>query len=163
MTNSFTTALASPASAADRASALALYGWLVGQWQFDATVHLPDAGTHRGHGHIAAGWVLDGRAIQDVWVLPGIFHGTTLRVFDPSREVWHILWSDPLHQYYGRQLGRGEGPDIVQLGRNDAGMATRWSFRDISADSFTWRGECCRDDGDDWQLEAEFRCRRVPQ
>lgn len=161
MMNLFTTALASAGPDAERADALALYGWLVGEWQFDATVHLPNANIHRGEGSIAAGWVLGGRAIQDVWVLPGIFHGTTLRVFDPSRDAWHILWSDPLHQYYGRQLGRAAGRDIVQLGHNDAGLATRWSFCDITAGSFTWRGEVGGAAGEDWRLEAEFLCRRV--
>ena len=160
MANAFMTVLTSAAPDVDRATGLALYGWLVGGWQFDATVYLADGQRHQGQGSIAAGWVLDGRAVQDVWLLPGIFHGTTLRIYDPAREAWHILWSDPLHQYYSRQLGRAEGRDIVQVGSNDAGTTTRWSFRDIAADSFTWRGETSSDGGQQWQLEAEFLCRR---
>ena len=146
--------------APERAAGLELYAWLIGTWTMDATVHLPDGNLHRGAGSIAVAWVLEGRAIQDVWVLPGMFHGTTLRVYDPTRDAWHILWSDLLHQYYSRQISRAEGQDIVQIGANDAGVPTRWSFRDITHDSFTWRGETSNDGGAHWQLEAEFLCRR---
>jgi hypothetical protein len=41
------------------------------------------------------------------------FYGTTLRVYDPGIDGWHILWSDPLRQFYSRQVGRALGPDIV--------------------------------------------------
>ncbi len=146
---------------ASRAQGLELYAFMVGAWSFEATVWPAEGGVHHGTGSIAAGWVLDGRALQDVWVLPGLFHGTTLRVYDPTRDGWHILWSDPLHQYYARQFGRAEGDDIVQLGQNDAGKPTRWSFRERGADRFTWRGEVSDDGGASWRLEAEFLCRRV--
>jgi hypothetical protein len=47
----------------------------------------------------------------------------------------HILWSDPLRQFYSQQIGRAHGPDIAQLGKSDDGTDTRWSFTDITADS----------------------------
>jgi len=47
----------------------------------------------------------------------GFFYGTTLRVYDPGIDAWHILWSDPLKQLYRRQIGRARGQDIVQEGR----------------------------------------------
>ena len=68
-TRSFIEALASAKPAADRADKMNLYGWLIGRWTMDATVHLDDGGTHRGPGEIHFGWVLEGRAIQDVWIL----------------------------------------------------------------------------------------------
>ena len=82
----------------DRAEQMKLYGWLIGAWRMDAVIHRDDGSTHTGQGDIAFGWVLEGRAIQDVWVLPGVFHGTTLRVYDPGLDAWHILWSDPVRQ-----------------------------------------------------------------
>ena len=92
------------------------------------------AASTRGAGEIHFGWVLEGRAIQDVWILPGVFYGTTLRVYDPGIDAWHILWSDPLRQFYTRQIGRARGSDIVQDGKNDAGEAVRWSFTEITPD-----------------------------
>jgi len=157
----FMKALHSEDPADDRARHLELYGWLIGDWVMDATVHMDDGTTFKGSGEIHFGWVLQGRAIQDVWILPGVFYGTTLRVYDPGLEAWHILWSDPLRQYYSRQLGRAQGNDIVQIGKNDAGMPLRWSFTDIKQNSFRWLGERSLDDSKSWQLQAEFRARRA--
>jgi hypothetical protein len=159
---SFIEALASDAPAADRAEKLQLYGWLIGCWTMDATLWLDNGDTHRGPGEVYFGWVLEGRAIQDVWILPGVFYGTTLRIYDPAIDAWHILWNDPLRQFYARQIGRAQGSDIVQLGKNDAGDTLRWSFTDITPTSFRWRGERSRDDGQSWQLQADFLVRRVP-
>ena len=146
--------------APDRADKLVLYGWLVGAWKMDAVVHMDDGSRHTGSGEIRFAWALEGRAIVDVWVLPGVFYGTTLRVYDPGIDAWHIIWSDPVRQYYARQIGRAQGADIVQLGKTDAGDAIRWRFTDITPDSFRWLGERSLDDGKIWQLQAEFLARR---
>lgn len=159
--SAFIDTLLSPGPAADRAGKMKLYGWLIGDWQFDAAVHRDDGTTHRGQGEIHFVWALDGRAIQDVWILPGLFYGTTLRVYDPGIDAWHILWSDPLKQLYTRQIGRARGKNIVQEGTAGDGVPIRWSFTDITADSFRWLGERSLDGGASWQLQAEFLARRV--
>lgn len=164
---SFIDALHSAGPAADRADKLKLYGWLIGPWTMDATVYRDDGTRHQGAGEIHFGWALEGRAIQDVWILPGVFYGTTLRIYDPGIDAWHILWSDPVRQVYTRQIGRAQGADIVQHGKNDAGEAVRWSFTQITPGSFRWTGERSRDDGKTWQLktwqlQAEFFAKRAP-
>jgi hypothetical protein len=147
--------------ASDRAEKMGLYGWLIGRWKMDAIVYRDDGTQYRGLGEIRFGWVLEGRAIQDVWILPGVFYGTTLRIYDPGIDAWHILWSDPVKQFYTRQIGRARGSDIVQEGTNEKGDNVRWSFTEIRADSFRWLGERSLDDGATWQLQAEFFARRV--
>jgi len=159
--DSFLEALHSDGPASDRADKMSLYGWLIGRWDMHAVVHLDDGSKHNGRGQIHFGWVLEGRAIQDVWILPGIFYGTTLRIYDPGLDAWHILWSDPLRQLYRRQIGRARGKDIVQEGTDDAGTPVRWSFVDITPDSFRWLGERSPDGGATWRLQAEFHARRV--
>ncbi|HUZ65015.1 MAG TPA: hypothetical protein VMU82_15020 [Acetobacteraceae bacterium] len=159
--SSFIAALHTDGPAPERADKMGLYGWLIGQWEMDATMHGDDGTRHRGRGEIHFAWALEGRAIQDVWILPGVFYGTTLRIYDPGLDAWHILWSDPLRQFYTRQIGRAQGPDIVQEGRNDAGDAVRWRFIDITPDSFRWLGERSTDGGKTWQLQADFLARRV--
>jgi hypothetical protein len=160
-TSPFIGALISEGAAPDRAGKMQLYGWLIGSWTMDAVVYRDDGTRHQGAGEIHFSWALEGRAIQDVWILPGVFYGTTLRVYDPGIDAWHILWSDPLRQYYARQIGRAQGDDIVQVGKNDD-ETVRWSFTDIAANSFRWIGERSRDDGKSWELRAEFLARRVP-
>lgn len=169
----FIESLHSAAPAPDRAGKLGLYAFLVGDWAFDATYHPGDGTSRRTTGEIHAGWVLGGRALQDVWIVPdrtqprpaapqfGDFHGSTLRVYDPSLDAWHILWSDPLRQTYFRQLARPRGRDIVQDGAGPDGAPHRWSFTEIAADSFRWTGEVSPDGGKTWTLYADYRARRV--
>lgn len=158
---SFIDALHTDKPAADRADKMKLYGWLIGDWTMDCTVHRDDGTLHRGQGEIHFGWVLEGRAIQDVWILPDFFYGTTLRIYDPGIDAWHILWNDPLRQFYGRQIGRAVGDTIVQHGTNSAGQTIRWSFTEITANSFRWLGERSFDDGQNWTLQADYLARRV--
>jgi hypothetical protein len=118
--------------------------------------------------------VLEGRAIQDVWVVPprGLqrtgdaaanvhVFGTTLRVYDPRIDAWQIQWTDPVTQSYLSMIGRREGNDIVQLGRNPNGNLIRWSFREITPATFVWRGEVSPDGGSTWRLDIEFLARRT--
>jgi hypothetical protein len=159
--SSFINALRANRSASDRADKMSLYGWLIGSWEMDAATFGEDGTQHKGRGEIHFDWVLEGRAIQDVWILPGVFYGTTLRIFDAGLDAWHILWSDPLKQFYMRQIGRAHGADIVQEGADDAGAAVRWTFTDITPNSFRWLGERSRDGSTTFQLQAEFLARRV--
>lgn len=153
--------------APDLAEKLGLYGWLVGSWEMDVVRYQPDGKTQKGDGEIHFGWVLGGRAIQDVWIAPrrasgypAQMFGTTLRVYDPGIDAWHIIWSDPVKQYYSRQTGRADGKDIVQTGTDARGENVRWRFTEITNDSFHWIGEHAAD-GQRWQTEVEFFARRV--
>jgi len=51
----------------------------------------------------------------------------------------------------------------VQLGTWPDGQLMRWSFRDITADSFLWRGELSADNGASWRVNTEFTARRRVQ
>src|SRR5262249_8970085 len=64
-------ALGADGPAAGFESELALFGQFVGSWELDRTEYTVDgrvASVHRGEWHF--GWVLGGRAIQDVWICP---------------------------------------------------------------------------------------------
>ena len=159
--------------AADRADKMGLYGWLIGRWTIDAIYHLNEGTIRRSRGEIHAGWVLEGRALQDVWIVPardaqradppspGDFYGTTLRVYDPKLDAWHILWSDPLNQVYRQQIGRAHGDDIVQDGTDETGAPVRWSFTEITPNSFRWLGERSADGGTTFRLLVDFLARRI--
>ena len=56
--------------AADRAEKLQLYGRFIGDWETMVIAHSPDGARHEGSGEIHFGWILEGRAIQDVWMIP---------------------------------------------------------------------------------------------
>ena len=171
--SSLVNALHADHPAADRADKMGLYGWLIGRWTIDAIYHLNEGTIRRSRGEIHAGWVLEGRALQDVWIVPardaqradppgpGDFYGTTLRVYDPKLDAWHILWSDPLNQVYRQQIGRAHGDDIVQDGTDETGAPVRWSFTEITPNSFRWLGERSADGGTTFRLLVEFLARRI--
>ena len=158
--HSFAQALLSDGPSTDLSGKMSLYGQFIGDWTMDGTVHLGHT-THRGSGEIHFAWVLQGRAIQDVWIFPGVFFGTTLRVYDSALDAWHILWSDPVIPYFARQIGRPDGPDIVQDGKNHANETIRWRFTKITPNSFHWIGERAIAGGG-YELEAEWFAKRVP-
>ena len=124
-------------------------------------------------GEIHAGWVLQGLAIQDVWMIPrlrdrqpgidplpgaGNWYGTTLRIYDPALDAWRILWSDPATNFFTQQIGRAQGRDIVQTGPDPRGGSMRWVFSEIEPRSFRWTGERAQDDRT-WRREVEISAR----
>lgn len=151
------------------------YGWLIGSWELDVLHYWGrdvSAQHLKGEAHFA--WVLEGRAVQDVWIMPRRsertappdkmlnMYGTTLRAWDPTIKGWRITWANPAGGHYETQIGRWHGRDVVQVGTRPDGMATRWSFREITADSFHWLGESKPATGDNgWRLEGEFRAHRI--
>ena len=69
--SAFISILHSDAPALEHADELKLYGQFVGDWNTDIVSYEPDGTRHRGQGEVHFGWVLHGRAIQDVWMIPG--------------------------------------------------------------------------------------------
>ncbi len=170
----FLDALHATGPSPDRGGNMDLYGWLIGSWALDVTRLRDDGSSWRRPGEWHFGWVLEGRAIQDVWIVPprgpgrhgdaaanGSSFGSTLRVYDPRIDAWHIQWTDPVLQAYLTMVGRKEGDDIVQLGRMPDGQQMRWSFSRITPSSFVWRAELSADGGATWRLTVEFHARRI--
>lgn len=170
----FLDALHSSGPAPELGDAAGVYGWLVGSWEM-RVVDLPADGPRReavGEWHFA--WVLEGRAVQDVFIVParplrdgpatprkGNRYGASIRVYDAAAGAWKVIWINPVNGVEEHLLGRRVGDEIVQEGRRADGSLIRWSFVDITADSFTWRGECSTDGGATWFLEAEFFGQRM--
>ena len=151
-----------------------VYGWLVGSWELDVLHYkAQDVSFKKLKGEAHFGWVLEGRAIQDVWIMPRPsdrtpqsdrshnMYGTTLRVWDPQIQAWQIRWINPVSGHEERQIGRRVGEEIVQIGARANGTSTRWRFTEITSDSFFWIGEGLRTDGKSWLLEGEFQARRI--
>jgi hypothetical protein len=149
------------------------YGWLVGSWHLEVRHYGVDVSALHIEGEAHFGWALEGRAVQDVWIMPRRsernadldrlrnMYGTTLRVWDPSLGAWRVTWINPVNGGRDELIGRRIGDDIVQIGTHANGTPIRWTFSEITPDSFRWRGEALEGDGRTWKLEGEFRARRL--
>jgi len=85
--------------ATEHADELMLFGQFVGSWELEWTGTGPDGQPAAMAGELHFGWVLGGRAVQDVWIVPGrgkpdegrpprAFHGSTIRFYDPTIDRW---------------------------------------------------------------------------
>jgi uncharacterized protein len=166
--------LFSTSPAAELGHSAALYAGLIGSWDVEV-IDFDDDGTARtkeGEWHF--GWALEGRAVQDVFIVPkrgqradtggsrcGNRYGTTLRYFDPVRRAWRITWINPVTGAYNRLDARQEGDVIIQEGADDDGKLLRWSFVELARERFHWIGEESTDGSASWRKRAEFFGRRT--
>jgi hypothetical protein len=151
-----------------------VYGWLVGSWELDVRRYLAvDVSAQNIKGEVHAGWTLEGRAVQDLWIMPRReersssldkrlnMYGTTLRSWDSSIRAWRITWNNPAGEHFEQQIGRWSGDQVLQVGTRPDGTPTRWRFTEITAESFHWLGESLAQDGITWTLEGEFMAKRT--
>jgi hypothetical protein len=158
-----------------RGSNADLYDGLLGDWEGEVVDHLPDGTDRRQTAEMHFARVLEGRAVQDLWIVPAIRdrrpeeiagdgnrYGTTLRVYDPKIDAWRVTWWNPVTGNETRLVGRRVGGHIVQTGSDGDGRLVRWVFDEVGPEAFHWRGDRSADGGQTWTCEAEFRVRRQP-
>jgi hypothetical protein len=136
-----------------------LFDRFVGTWDSDYDTYAADGSVTRASGEVLFGWIIDGRAIQDIWIghpRSGSgnerFIGTSLRFFDTQSGVWRVVWVAPTAGNVITLQGGAVGDRIVLEGQGSDGSSLRWSFNDIRPDAFVWRGETSRDAGKTWRL-----------
>lgn len=93
-----------------------LYGRLIGSWALDVRHYYGlDVTSQSLEGEAHFGWVLEGRAVQDVFIVSQnsgqsgdsgkvITYGSTLRVWDPTIQAWRITWTNPARNHREEQI-----------------------------------------------------------
>ncbi|HLZ62404.1 MAG TPA: putative glycolipid-binding domain-containing protein [Ktedonosporobacter sp.] len=156
----------------ERADQLQLFGQFVGDWEADWTGYQPDGkGSQTGKGEIHFAWVLEGRAIQDVWIFPtreelrqGVpmdEWGSTMRFYDPSIDVWKITFYGAVNNIVRTMTARAVGDEIWVEGNNLKGEPLRWVFSEITGQTFHWSNFVSRDGGQIWYMQEELEARRM--
>jgi len=139
---------------------------LVGTWDCDYSFLAEDGSVSHSKGDLRFGWIIDGRAIQDIWIsypkrpTDERSIGTSVRFFDAKAKVWRVVFVAPAFGLIYTLEGGAVGDRIVLEGKDGDGSSLRWSFNEIRDDSFTWRGESSRDGGKTWRLEEEHHMKR---
>jgi hypothetical protein len=148
-----------------------IYAGLIGQWDVEVRDHLADGSIRSAKGEWLFVRVLEGRAVQDIWISPrrseriaatervGNRYGSSVRTFDPNTRSWQVTWFNPVSGAFDVLRSRLADGKLIQQGRRPDGQEIRWTFLDITDSTFHWTGEALQPNGK-WQLEAEFLARR---
>ena len=148
-----------------------IYDWLIGSWNVEAIDYLEkEIIKSQGEWHFS--YVLEGRAVQDVWIAPKRSlrtdnlkqprnrYGSTIRYFDNKTRKWCIIWFNPVSSTISKLYGWKAGNNIIHEGTDEDGYLMRWTFEDINDKSFHWKGEISADNGKNFELQAEFYGKR---
>ncbi|MGE0005264.1 MAG: hypothetical protein AB7S92_06700 [Parvibaculaceae bacterium] len=146
-----------------------IFAPFIGDWDlivswFDEAGRL----TRREPGEWHFSWTLEGRAVQDVWIVPPrgdragrsdlYEYGTSLRFFDGALDAWQSTWIGPMHRVARTFIARRAGAEVVLETTEGEMPRMRWSFADVGTDSFTWRNEIWT--GIEWRIQQTFAARR---
>ncbi len=147
---------------------LDLFGQFVGEWDIvEARYPKPDGTEIHRRGEIHFKWILEGRAVQDVWSIidektgKAVPAGTTVRFYDSNIDAWHSIWISPRQHAVQPFIAREVKGAIVLAGKTtDGSYPERWTFSEIRPGSFRWHSEETHDGGKTWILTEEMKVRK---
>lgn len=162
MLNEFANALISTKKSSKIPDDQNIFGSVIGNWDFEWVDDQGTAEERRVKGEWLFSWILEGTAIQDLFICPSreerIKHkqpdaeyGTTIRIYNPKKRVWDV--------FYGctgettRLEAQRQGDKIVLMEINAHKM--KWIFSDITENSFHWQKMIIQDRSK-WQLAGEL-------
>jgi hypothetical protein len=176
MPQAFVEALVSAGPASELAEIDGMFGFLIGSWDLEAVLHGADGQIQRSRGEIHASWVLEGRAIQDLFIFPrradrasgvptqGDRYATTIRTYDRTLQAWRVNFINPAAGETSAQLiARRCVQDIEMEGTLAGGTPIRWRYDSITPESFHYSAEKRETDRQSWQLYLELFGKRVVQ
>ena len=140
----------------------------------DAVLYDRQGRTRNTQGELLSAWVLEGRAIQDLFIFPsralrasgapseGDRYGTTIRTYDRAQRAWNVSFINPAAPETNAQLvARRHGRDITMEGTLADGSAIRWGYRGpTTPTSFHYTAERLWSDTHAWAVYLELLGRR---
>ena len=148
-----------------------LFGQFVGEWEFEWFGYEPNKEAEYETGEWIFSWVLDGRVIQDLWIIPGRDrrnlknvpkgeYGTTLRSFNENTKTWDIIWMGPIKNRTFTFEAKMIGNEIVMNETSSNDVKMKWIISKIEQNSFHWRSILSDDNGETWKLVQEMNVKR---
>lgn len=150
------------------AEGLSLFAPLIGSWSLRVFDYGTDGEVSESSAEWHFSWVLDGRAVADVWINPSRPDrgpgrdgewGLSLRFYDPSLGACRSTWHGPKKGWVIPFIARPSDEGIVLAGRRDD-VDLRWIFSEITQDSFRWRAEETGPDGNTF-VRQRFEATRM--
>ncbi|MFF0344872.1 hypothetical protein [Kribbella sp. NPDC004875] len=144
----FAELMVSDAPRPEFAEALSPFAPLIGSWDLDVAWY-DDSGavTRRTKGEWHFAWILDGRAVADIWITPSRAAratdgdgewGLSVRIFDPELQAFRSTWMGPNAAFVMPFIAHATDGTITLESQT---ARTRWEFTGITATGFHWRNE----------------------
>ena len=165
----FQKALISKTSNSELQEKLNLFGQFVGDWDFEGVYDKGTSDEWRVPGEWLFSWILDGTAIQDIFICPSRKeritnphpdgeYGTTVRFYNPSKDVWDICYGGYgfIHILEAKQIDK----QIIVANKDNSDGLNQWVFSDITSNSFHWQNRTSYDNGTTWNINFEVFARR---
>jgi len=169
--NDFSNALVCETCKDELRERLNLFGQFVGEWEFEGIIAKGTPDERRIPGEWIFSWILDGTAIQDVFICPsrkeceknsGLSgeYGTTVRFYNHVTDTWDMFYglSGTTHILEGKQVGE----QIIVNNKSETDGLTQWVFSDVTTTTFHWQNRTSYNNGATWSINFElYATRRV--
>ncbi len=143
----------------DAPAETAQYAFLIGEWHCTSKQMQPDGSYRDGPGGTWTGaYILDGYAIQDVFVSTGPSgkpsYGTNIRSFNPETKQWDNRWLAAGNLQWSYFSSEQVGDTMVMTGGEGTdgrgAFVDRNVFHSITPDRWEWRKDRSWDGGETW-------------
>lgn len=142
------------------------FGNLIGEWDIEWNDHLEDTLPRLVKGEWIFSRILDGTAIQDLFIVPSraerlqnkqpdAEYGTTLRFFNPKTLAWDIFYGCTGEAI--RLTAHKMNEEIILTENTTQKM--RYVFSEITPSTFLWRKEQMDESGK-WQIIAKVNAEK---
>lgn len=141
---------------------LMAFGRFVGDWKLIKGRYFQVDGTWKVvHGESHWGWILGGKALQNVWKIydsstgKTVQNGTAVRFYDSVTDSWKGVGILPASNSVIQFSGKNDGSNIV-LTYSENNAEARCIYSDISEGSFRWKIEHFDPESGTWNATMEF-------
>jgi len=143
------------------------FGALIGEWNFEWVDQYDKETPRHVTGEWIFSWVLEGCAIQDVFICPSrkerksdiqpdAEYGTTIRIYNARNRTWDIVYGCSAEMT--RLEARRENEKIVLTEITNQQM--KWIFSDITENSFHWQRIVWSNEEKEWKIGADLSAKR---
>jgi hypothetical protein len=141
-----------------------IFSFLIGSWEIDALLYDANGRVQKTKGEVHASWVLEGRAIQDLFIFPrralpaqGDRYATTIRTYDRGLKAWRVNFINPAaYETSANLIARRQGDGIEMEGQLADGTPIRWRYEKINPTSFHYSAEKMNARDNSWHLYLEL-------
>ena len=146
------------------------FGKFIGTWSLQLTISDPSGSSLKYSGEWHFFRILQGRAIQDIWIIPSLMpkdndeyheYGTTIRTYNPKTEKWKAVWVGPIQNQLFMFDVEDNDEEIILTETKSPNLEMKWTFYNISENAFQWKSEVKVKGSDSWFTNYHMKLTRI--